>query len=220
MPEDFIFTISRRRKYPALRINADGKLEFLAPYGFSIERARKLVEKNQAAVDRLRRRQAKHQVPKREWKEGMTVYWYGKLLPVYFTSRAHAVTDEALYVPAGGEELIKSGLAKLYKAEAYRYLSLRTAFLAEKFSISYRTLSVGGAKSRWGSCGRDGRLRFSWKLIQCDTKLIDYVIIHELAHRKVFNHSSAFWQTVGAMEPEYEEIRRSLLHFSKKVELL
>ena len=154
------------------------------------------------------------------WKEGMKVYWYGKLLPVYFTSRAHAVTDEALYVPAGGEELIKSGLAKLYKAEAYRYLSLRTAFLAEKFSISYRTLSVGSAKSRWGSCGRDGRLRFSWKLIQCDTKLIDYVIIHELAHRKVFNHSSAFWQTVGAMEPEYEEIRRSLLHFSKKVELL
>ena len=134
--------------------------------------------------------------------------------------RAHAAAGDALYVPGGDEKLIRAGLAKLYKAESLEYLTERTAFLAGKFGVNYHSVTIGSAGGRWGSCSRDGRLRYSWKLIQCNAALIDYVIIHELAHRKVFNHSPLFWKEVSRMEPRYMEFRRQLRSFSKKVELL
>ena len=220
MPDSFIFTVSQRRKHPALRINEAGKLEFLAPVGFPIEHARRLIEKNPDVISRLRERHEKRRPVRREWCDGMRVYWYGKLIPVHFTERAHAVTGDALYVPRGDEKKVRAGLAKIYRTEALEYLTERTAFLARKFGVSCRSVGIGSAGSRWGSCSRDGRLRYSWKLIQCDVELIDYVIIHELAHRKVFDHSFLFWQEVSRMNARYEELRKQLRHFSKKVELL
>ena len=220
MSDEFIFTVSRRRKYPALKINDAGKLEFLAPAGFTLESALKLIKANPEVVRRLRKRHAECSRCNRVWHDGMSVYWFGKLIPVYFTVRAHAVSEEALYVPGGEEPVLRAGLTKLYKTEAQKYLAGRTAVLAGRFGITYRSVTIGSAGSRWGSCSRDGRLRYSWKLLQCAPDLIDYVIIHELSHILEFNHSPKFWQEVCRMEPEYLEKRRELHKFSQKKELL
>ena len=220
MPDEFIFTVSRRRKHPALKINDAGELEFLAPAGFPLEIARKLINDNPDLVSRLRKRYSARSIRNREWQDGMQVYWFGNLVPVHFTVRAHAVADNALYVPGGNESELRTGLSRIYKSEAQKYLAERTAVLAGRFGIIYRSVTIGNAGSRWGSCSRDGRLRYSWKLIQCAPELIDYVIIHELAHTLVFDHSASFWKKVCKMEPDFQVLRQRLRVFSKKIELL
>ena len=69
---------------------------------------------------------------------------------------------------------------------------------------------IGNQKSRWGSCGTDGTLRFNWRVMMLERKLIDYIVVHEIAHLSVRNHSSHFWNLVGTMIPDAKERRRRL----------
>ena len=220
MSTEFKFTVSARRKYPALRIDKDGNLEFLAPSGFSLSAAEKLVARNGELIEKLKLRHARISQKRLAFGEGMKVYWYGKEKPVIFTRAARAVADDGIFVPNGNEEKIRANLEILYKNEARRYLPERTMYLANLFGITVKSVSIGSAVSRWGSCKRDGAIRYSWRLIQCESDLIDYIIIHELAHRKEFDHSLRFWSEVEKMLPNSETYKTKLRIFSQKNGLL
>ena len=83
--------------------------------------------------------------------------------------------------------------------------------------ISYRELKMSTAASRWGSCSRDGVIRISVYLLFAPEKAIDYVLIHELAHRKVFNHSAAFWSVVEAYMPDWKRQRQTLKELAQEL---
>ncbi len=65
-------------------------------------------------------------------------------------------------------------------------------------------------RSRWGSCARDGTIRFNWRLMMLPPDLIDYVVVHELAHLQVRNHSPDFWNVVRRVLPDVQQRRRLL----------
>jgi predicted metal-dependent hydrolase len=69
--------------------------------------------------------------------------------------------------------------------------------------ISFGSISLREQKSRWGSCSSLGNLNFNWRLAHHPPAVIDYVIIHELAHRLHMDHSSAFWSVVKKYDPEH-----------------
>ena len=73
--------------------------------------------------------------------------------------------------------------------------------------ISYGMISIREQKTRWGSCSSKGNLNFNWKLILMPEEILDYVVVHELAHRKEMNHSRAFWAIVEQVLPDYQERR-------------
>jgi len=74
---------------------------------------------------------------------------------------------------------------------------------------------IGNQKSRWGSCGPDGTLRFNWRVMMLEPRLIDYVVVHELAHLSVRNHSPDFWNLVNKMIPDAKERRRGLREMAR-----
>jgi len=92
-------------------------------------------------------------------------------------------------------------------AQAQRTLSERAAALGALMGTSWRNLSVGTARSRWGSCSAAGSLRFTFRLIMAPPPIQDYVVVHELAHRTHFDHSPAFWRHVEAACPAHREAR-------------
>ena len=104
------------------------------------------------------------------------------------------------------EPLIK----QWYKQQALRYFQQRTHELAEQFGFSYQDIKLSNAKSYWGICRHDNLLRFHWALIKGPREVIDYVIIHELSHTKVKNHSRAFWQVVADCCPNYKRYEKQL----------
>jgi len=89
------------------------------------------------------------------------------------------------------------------KATAEKYIVPRTHQLAQIMSIKFGRITLREQKSRWGSCSSQGNLNFNWRLVHYPPAIIDYVIIHELAHRKHMNHSVSFWNFVSQFDPEY-----------------
>ncbi|MBO5991978.1 MAG: M48 family metallopeptidase, partial [Lentisphaeria bacterium] len=201
-------------------VNSDGRIEFLAPAGFPKKMADKLIAENPDLLNRLQKKAEAKLRHKRVWQEGMTVFFFGSRVPVKFSRRCHFFNGETILIPAGDENSMRENLIKLYRETAKAVLTNRTKELAGKFGISYTRVLIGSAGSRWGCCSKSGNIRYSWKLLQCSNELIEYVIIHELAHRLVFDHSEKFWMQVKAMLPDFEERRRELKIFARNPELL
>lgn len=82
--------------------------------------------------------------------------------------------------------------------------------LAQTFQLTPLRIRVKEQRSRWGSCSSRGSIQINWRLIQAPAKILEYVIIHELAHLTYLNHSSAFWDLVARMMPDYHTHREWL----------
>ncbi len=105
------------------------------------------------------------------------------------------------------QQKIKNEIDRFLKFTAEKYILPRTKQLAEKMSIGFNKITLREQKTRWGSCSSQGNLNFNWRLVHCPPKVIDYVIIHELSHRKQMNHSQKFWDLVKKYDPEYKKHR-------------
>jgi len=97
-----------------------------------------------------------------------------------------------------------------YRKEAARILKKRVEQYASQYGFQYKKVGVTSARTRWGSCSASGALNFSWRLIMAPLDVVDYVIVHELVHTQVHNHSKQFWKRVGTIMPDYEERRKWL----------
>ena len=102
------------------------------------------------------------------------------------------------------ESLIDLTKLNDYKRNAKIYIPYRTKELADIYWLIYNNIRITSAKTRWGSCSSKKNLNFTYRLILMHKEIIDYIIIHELAHLKEMNHSRAFWDEVEKMMPDYK----------------
>lgn len=96
------------------------------------------------------------------------------------------------------------------REEAKRVIPARVAFFAALLDVSYGRITIRMQKTRWGSCSAKGNLNFNCLLMKMPEEILDYVIVHELCHRKEMNHSVRFWAEVEQVLPDYRERRRWL----------
>ena len=112
---------------------------------------------------------------------------------------------------------MKTRLVELYRTIARKYIFKRCQELQSICDLHPEKLRLSSAGTRWGSCNSQKVISFSWKLIQCPPELIDYVIIHELAHLKELNHSAKFWNIVASFCPDYLHRRQQLKLFARQL---
>ena len=86
---------------------------------------------------------------------------------------------------------------------ARRYIPERVAHFAEAMGVTYGRITIRNQKTRWGSCSSRGNLNFNCLLMLTPPEVIDYVVVHELCHRKEMNHSKTFWREVAKVLPDY-----------------
>lgn len=99
---------------------------------------------------------------------------------------------------------------KLYRNQARNVFEQKVAYYARLMNVTYGRIAIRDQKTRWGSCSSEGNLNFNWRLIMAPAGVLDYVVIHELAHRKEMNHSKAFWSVVEQIMPDYKKYRNWL----------
>ena len=94
---------------------------------------------------------------------------------------------------------------KLLINQARRIIPEKVATFAKLIGVEYGRITIRTQKTRWGSCSSSGNLNFNCLLMLAPSNVLDYVVVHELCHRKEMNHSKAFWREVEKIIPNYEE---------------
>ncbi len=200
--------IRTRRKTIAIIVRRDGQVIVRAPQRVSnaqilqfVETKAEWVQKKQAE---MRARQA--QAAPKQFASGETFLYLGGAYPLEITNQARP----ALALADGHFRLAKTALPRAkefftawYKQQARQVLEERARLYASRFNLTYQQIKITSARTRWGSCSSRGTLSFTWRLVMAPLPVIDYVVIHELAHLLERNHSERFWQKVSAMEPDY-----------------
>ncbi len=97
-----------------------------------------------------------------------------------------------------------------YRKEARQRIEERVVCYARQMGVNYKAIRISSAKKCLGSCSYQGNLNFSWRLSLVPAQVLDYVVVHELAHLIEHNHSQRFWQKVGIFFPEYRQAKKWL----------
>lgn len=105
-----------------------------------------------------------------------------------------------------------------YKKKLRPVLEHRVAYYAQVMDVGYNRITIRAQKTRWGSCSARGNLNFNWKLVLMPVEILDYVVVHELAHRIEMNHSDRFWAQVENILPDYRERRRRLKEYDREMQ--
>jgi len=216
---NYILTRSKR-KTVALYIR-NGGLEVRAPLKVSkhdIDRF--VVSKENWIKDRLTR--SKEQLTRREnfsLDYGDLITYRGKQYPVAEKiCNGLGFDGKQFYISPGLQpEQIKAACIQIYRTLAKHDLTEKTLNFAKKMSVVPSVVKINGAKTRWGSCSSKRSLNFSWRLIMAEEEVIDYVIVHELAHILEMNHSEQFWAIVEKVLPDYRKRKAKLKQLHQKL---
>lgn len=105
---------------------------------------------------------------------------------------------------------IRNGIERAWRKEAKNYLPRRLKRLAKKHGFEYKNVTVRSSTTRWGSCSADNNINLSLHLMRLPNHLIDYVILHELVHTKIKNHSKDFWQLLDAVTGDAKKLDKEV----------
>jgi predicted metal-dependent hydrolase len=162
------------------------------------------------------------QAPRIEFVDGATLPYLGgelRLVVVAATVRhvcvrriAHILCVEVpLGLPAGDQvQAVDDAIISWYVREAGEHIEARVRHWSEVVGRFPTRVLIRNQRQRWGSCAPDGTLRFNWRIVLAEPAIMDYVVVHELSHLAVRNHSQRFWLEVERTLPDYKERRARL----------
>ena len=150
---------------------------------------------------------------------GDCVFVKGRACPIAAKPGNRIGFDGAqLYMPPGLEPgQIKDACVKLYRLIAKQVLAEKTLEYASKMGVAFSSMKISSAKTRWGSCSGKKSINYSWRLMMAEEDVIDYVVVHELAHIKEMNHSARFWAIVASVLPDYKDRQLRLKALQKRL---
>ncbi|MEQ1488215.1 MAG: SprT family zinc-dependent metalloprotease [Methylotenera sp.] len=165
-----------------------------------------------------------HKIPAMQWQDSEQLLLLGSpiTLALEHNARSKAVeyTTGVLQLAMPNIEdqtAVSHKVIQWYKKQALADFSRRLEIFSAKLGVSFKSLTLSNAKSRWGSCNSRKEIRLNWRLLQAPPHIINYVVCHELAHLKEMNHSAKFWATVANIYPDYKQAEKELKAWSPKL---
>ena len=206
-------TVRSKRKTLALIVKPDGSLLVRAPLHTPVTTIQEFVEKNERWIQRKRAefQAALPSTPKQYLPDECFLYLGNSYaLEIVEGQRSPLLLDGRFKLAARLQVQGALVFEKWYREQARIILTQRVELLADPYGFQYTGLRITAARSRWGSCSATGSLNFTWRLVMAPLEVIDYVVVHELVHTVIHNHSKRFWKRVEKIMPDYAEHRKWL----------
>jgi predicted metal-dependent hydrolase len=200
--------IRTRRKSIALIVQRDGSVIVRAPLRTSEKLIRDFVEsKAEWVIEKQEQAKKYADVPLKLYENGETFLFLGQAYPLEIVSGQKILLSFSDKFNLAKNAASKAELVftQWYKTQAKRIMTERVKYYAGLYGFKYQKIRISSARTRWGSCSSKGTLSFTWRLVMAPLIVIDYVVIHELVHLKVKNHSRKFWLAVSEIMPDYKK---------------
>jgi hypothetical protein len=204
LPIDHIL-IRKPVKHARLKVSEDGKVRIILPENFTDEDLNALLEKKKSWIEKGKRFFEQKQ------KIGLHSYQlllYGNRYNYFYddTYQQKVIIDhDHRTIRAKRDLLDHETQIRWYKSVAKKQLIIRTQELAGKLGFTYNRIFIRNQRTKWGNCSKEGNISLNWRLIKAPLFVIDYLIIHELVHTVISNHSSKFWTLLKSYYPDYKQ---------------
>lgn len=191
--------INRRLKHAYLKVEQDGTV-VLKSNGSDRKSLERFIRAKRSWIEKQQMQAAVHPT----MEPGKTILLFGECVDI----GSVGITIDGV----SGAMPVQRHYDRFYREHAQRYLETKTLEFALKMGVDFREIRLRKMKRRWGSCSHDGVITFNTLLMQLPECMIDYTVVHELAHRVHFNHSSDFHALVALYVPDEKALRRRMRH--------
>lgn len=221
-PETFLLVRSSRRTM-ALEVRPGGELVVRAPRNLPVSQVHSFIARHE---DWIKRKQVQaHSRPRplpKVFTDGEEFLFLGRpvKLRIVPTCRPKVTGDEnGINLSSGEQPEARKLVIGWYRDEARRVFTERVRHYAGVMELTPSRVRVTSPRRRWGSCGAGGSINLNWKLVMAPPEIIDYIVIHELAHLKIRGHGVDFRELVKAHVPDYQERERWLRDNAHRLEI-
>jgi Predicted metal-dependent hydrolase len=202
------------RKSIGIKITPEKGVEVRVPHNITVKAVQQIIEEKAEWIQKkteLVNEKASLR-PKHDFKTGEEILLLGEkyslvIEPALQKKEEHiAIKENKIYLQVynPSKEYIKTYLINWYKSLAKEYLTKKTFHYSEKVQVTFETVKITNPSKRWGSCTSKGNINYNWRIIMAPEEMIDYLVVHELAHRKEMNHSKRFYEILKSIMPDYK----------------
>jgi predicted metal-dependent hydrolase len=201
-----------------------GRVEVRAPRWTTLAQVEAFIREKEPWI-RKRVSEARRHPPAFRWRDAELLPLLGKPVQLAINPQApqtRRVGDriEVLVERDAAPIVIREAVLKWLLGQARIVFLERLALFAPKLGVPLPELRLSNARTQWGSCNARGRVLLNWRLIHVPPRLLDYVVVHELAHLRELNHSSRFWALVEQAYPDCRSARHELNQIEKQLPTL
>lgn len=207
---------SKRKKTVGILVERDRRVVVKAPEGFPVSRIQEIIEKKKKWIDEKVNDTYKYpaEPSKKEFVSGESMMLMGRnctLLVVDERIRGINFDGFSFRISKFNQDRAHDLFVAWYKKYALTKIEPMAKTFAQKLGVNYNGCAVTDTmKYRWASCTPKGNINFNWRIIKAPQYVIEYLIVHELAHLRIPNHSPEFWNIVSIQVPLYDDSKKWL----------
>ncbi len=211
MIKDYKIEIKRsKRKTASIYVERDGAVTIMVPQQLDDAAVQQILKKNEYKIHKYqsKRQLLNEAAVTREPVNGQSFLYLGRNYYLQFDENADRIIFHGRYliVPHELKKSLLCAFKDFYRTRGKEFLAPHVQKYAEKMDVYPEEVTVMDLKNRWASCStRKPKVNFHWKIMMAPISVIDYIIVHELAHLKHKRHNSEFWNLVDKVMPNYQK---------------
>lgn len=199
------------RKTITITVERDRRVVVRAPMNTSSETIHKLVEEKKHLIYKRINGPNKYPIPKpyKEFVSGESILFLGRYFKLRVVNEDFdgVVFDNNFLISKSNRQKGNILIRDFYIQQAEEKIIPRIVRFADRLGVHHEKISILDLKYRWGSCTPKHNLNFNWRIIMAPIYVVDYIIVHELAHLIEPNHTSDFWNIISVQLPDFQKAK-------------
>ncbi len=204
--------IKSNRKTISIQVDEQGKLIVKVPKSLNNNELELVLQKHHSWIEKRIDFYKKNKIQEKRFIENQDFLFLGEKYFLKFNPDYSSpyIFEDNIFISSKIENNWLDVFYNWYRQQAIIIFNQRAIIFSKLLGVRYKKIKLSNAKTRWGSCSSLGNINLAWRLIMAPLEIIDYVIVHELAHLLQANHSQRFWAEVQKILPDYKNRRKWL----------